>query len=473
MIIYSNRTSACNPFQRLKALAAADPLALLLELGALESAIADQCPPLLPPFAAALDKAASAWLSHTCPPCVSQLLSLPLPATLRMSRPEGFCDYAVTPEAYACAAAGFCRAHQPEEAVVVGIRSIGTTLSAVVAAVLRRQYCRVSRYTVRPTGHPYHREVSLPADAASPRGHGWHLVVDEGPGRSGSSFAAVANALHRAGVTAERIVLLPANSPDAGALCSEEGRQAWRTYNRIPASYTVPPFLRDAAEYPQGRRRKYIRHDGPIRFVARFAGVGPYGLAKLDLAQQLAAESFVPTPRCLHDGFLLSDWIDAPSDPPVTAGFLDHAARYLAFRAALPAPSAPGHSFDDLLELVEVNYTEAGLAPPSLAGARALIEGQPPSCVDGRLGGGKWLYNGHGYVKLDALDHYDDHFYPGPQDIAYDLAGLIEEFDLDTRAAAHLLHAFAQHYPGDHLGERVAFFQPVYRAVQMGYEAMQ
>lgn len=469
MIIYSNRTSACNPTQRLKSLAAADSLSLLLELGALESAVADQCPSLLSPFADALDRAASAWLAHTCPPCVNHLLSLPLPAALRLSRPEGFCDYAVTPEAYAGAAASFLRSHQPEEVAVIGIRTIGATLSAVVAAVLRAHRCRVTRYTVRPSGHPYHREVTLPPTVLP---HAWHLVADEGPGRSGSSFAAVGSALQRAGVPCNRIVLLPANNPDAAALCSEEGRHAWRTYNRIPATYRAPLFLRDAAEYPEGRRRKYIRHDGPIRSLARFAGVGPYGLAKLDLAQQLAAEGLTPAPHCLHDGFLLSDWIDAPSDPPVTTAFLDHAARYLAFRAALPAPSAPGHSFDELLEMVEVNYTEAGLLPPRLSGARALIEAQAPVCIDGRLSPAKWLSDGYGYVKLDAVDHHDDHFYPGPQDIAYDLAGLIEEFDLDARAAAHLVHAFYRHHPTGNLRERIEFFQPVYRAVQMGCEAM-
>ncbi len=42
---------------------------------------------------------------------------------------------------------------------VIGIRSIGTTLSAVVAAAVRRQGKNAGRITVRPHGHPYNREL--------------------------------------------------------------------------------------------------------------------------------------------------------------------------------------------------------------------------------------------------------------------------------------------------------------------------
>src|SRR5205814_2160863 len=34
----------------------------------------------------------------------------------------------------------------------------------------------------------------------------------------------------------------------------------------------------------------------------------------------------------------------------------------------------------------------------------------------------------HGYVKTDTLDHHDDHFFPGCQDIAWDIAAAMSEF---------------------------------------------
>ena len=76
---------------------------------------------------------------------------------------------------------------------MLGVRSIGTSLSAVVAAVLGERGCDVATWTVRPHGHPFDRRLALgPGLAArlSERSDAELLVVDEGPGMSGSTFAA-------------------------------------------------------------------------------------------------------------------------------------------------------------------------------------------------------------------------------------------------------------------------------------------
>ncbi len=44
---------------------------------------------------------------------------------------------------------------------VLGIRSIGVTLSAVACAALRLRGIECRRFTVRPTGHPYDRKLEL------------------------------------------------------------------------------------------------------------------------------------------------------------------------------------------------------------------------------------------------------------------------------------------------------------------------
>jgi hypothetical protein len=55
----------------------------------------------------------------------------------------------------------------PERAAVVGVRSIGTALSAIVAAVLNANGWQAHRFTLRPGGHPYTREVTIdPNDLA-------------------------------------------------------------------------------------------------------------------------------------------------------------------------------------------------------------------------------------------------------------------------------------------------------------------
>src|SRR5690349_6859784 len=73
---------------------------------------------------------------------------------LTIKTPEGFAFYSLFPEQYCVSAERWAaeRAFQPSKNVlVVGIRSIGTTLSAVVAATLNALGWKAERITVRPT----------------------------------------------------------------------------------------------------------------------------------------------------------------------------------------------------------------------------------------------------------------------------------------------------------------------------------
>jgi hypothetical protein len=54
--------------------------------------------------------------------------------------------------------------------------------------------------------------------------------------------------------------------------------------------------------------------------------------------------------------------------------------------------------------------------------------------LDGRMLPHEWLITEAGYKKTDALDHHDDHFFPGAQDIAWDLAGAAVEFRMSPDA---------------------------------------
>src|SRR5581483_1173657 len=86
-------------------------------------------------------------------------------------------------------------------------RSIGTSLSALVAATLKAAGWQTERFTVRPAGPPFARTVALPSAPVPNARHA--LIVDEGPGMSGSSLAAVAQALVESGFKPERISFLP------------------------------------------------------------------------------------------------------------------------------------------------------------------------------------------------------------------------------------------------------------------------
>jgi hypothetical protein len=143
--------------------------------------------------------------------------------------PEGFEFYALYPEQYCNSALQWSAdkaGSEPERSVaIVGIRSIGTTLSAVVGAILAGAGWRTGRITVRPSGPPFERTVELPAAFGATTQYA--LVVDEGPGLSGSSMAAVAQALVASGFKREQIAFLPGHANEPGPAASPEVRDWW------------------------------------------------------------------------------------------------------------------------------------------------------------------------------------------------------------------------------------------------------
>ena len=160
---------------------------------------------------------------------------------LTIKIPEGFAFYALYPEQYCCAAWNWAkdrRGNQQKRALVVGIRSIGTSLSAVVREVLRDQGWEADRLTVRPTGHPYSRKADLPINANG-IGAESALVVDEGPGLSGSSMSAVAEALAAIGI--RDIAFLPGHAGGPGSAASEAVRDWWA---RVPRYVVAQEQLR-------------------------------------------------------------------------------------------------------------------------------------------------------------------------------------------------------------------------------------
>lgn len=139
--------------------------------------------------------------------------------------PEGMAWYALYPDSYASTAKRWAAANRGRRASVIGLRSIGTSLSAVVAQQLRRSGQPVTgRMTLRPSGHPFRRRADMPEDL---RASDAFIIVDEGPGLSGSSMAAVAAALHAQGVRAENIIFFPGHGAGPGGEAGEEQRKWW------------------------------------------------------------------------------------------------------------------------------------------------------------------------------------------------------------------------------------------------------
>jgi hypothetical protein len=89
--------------------------------------------------------------------------------------------------------------------------------------------------------------------------------------------------------------------------------------------------------------------------------------------------------------------------------------------------------------------------------------------VDGRMQPHEWICSDRGvWLKVDGGSHGDDHFYPGATDIAWDLAGAIIEWRLDSPATEYFLSRYRR-ASGDDPGSRLPSFLLAYSAFRLGY----
>jgi hypothetical protein len=441
---------------------------------------------------------ADAGPDHAAP--LAALASTAPVEPVRCKTAEGYAYYALYPEAFMAAA----RELDAAPLMVIGLRSIGTSLAAAVAAVSRGAQV----VTVRPHGPPFARRLSL-SQALERRlasHQGPFAVVDEGPGLSGSSFACVADALARLGVAPERIVFFPGHAGEPGPAGRAGERERWRKVRRsVRQLDDIAPPQRLAgwfdnvtggadhvedlshggwrAELPLDKRppvwaageRRKLRLTGPDGvFLARFAGLGRAGEEKLERARALHAAGFGAEPLALRHGFLLERWLPGEPllEPPRDrAAMLGRLGDYLSFRLRQPAGEAFGADQAELGEMARVNAEllgGRGLADRVVGRLAALdlpADRLRPMQVDGRLHVWEWRQGPDGVLrKTDALDHCCAHDLIGCQDIGWDLAGAGVEFALSEPEA----RALERRVLGHEDPVRTDCFRGLYCAFQAG-----
>jgi hypothetical protein len=475
-------------------------LGAFLSAAALECALADADSPRVGDAAGITDRTARAFLAPAeagdLGDLARQLAPWRTSRVLRVSRPEGFAYYALWPRPFAAAA---CAALADRDVLVIGIRTIGTALAAVAAAALARDGRHVERCTVRPTGHPFDRRLApSPGERAAilrARDRGAAaLVVDEGPGLSGSSFLAVAEQLAELRFPRSRIHLLGTRAVDPARLVAPDAARRWSAFAAHVAEAPSPwhrsdeldlsggawrahlfPGVGAAASpdvdagppvWPAQERRKALSGPPGDQILRKFAGLPPYGDAVHARAQLLAGTGFCPPlgGSLDGDGFLPHRFIVGQplARRQLGPALALHIGRYIAQRAALlPAPeltAAQRAAFEHMI------VTNVGLelgrpfglpAPPQFA--RMVVP-------DAHLAPHEWVRDPTGRVwKTDAVDHGDDHFFPGPTDVAWDLAGAIVEWDLSPGARTRVIAAY-QAASGDDPRPRLAPFLIGYAA---------
>jgi hypothetical protein len=419
----------------------------------------------------------------------SQLISqIHPPDQISISPPEGFTYYALHPLDFARIVARI--PDEPKTCALIGIRSIGTTLSAMCAAALKSAGREVSRITVRPTGHPYSRQTEFTTQQIR-----WideqlatvaqFLIVDEGPGRSGSTFLSVAEALIRAGVPNQRITILGSRQPDPESLCANNAAARWNVFRFIPTAPSANARFEGYTYVGGGDWRKFVFSDVAywpgswtqmerLKFLSpdekcfiKFEGMGAHGCEVRDHAFVLADAGFSPQATGAGGGFLeyerLKGRVQHVQD--ISSSLLERIAQYCAFRVSnFPAPNSASA---ELAQMLEFNLRqEFGVEFPVPEGAFAT---STPVFADGRMQPYEWIAKNNGtLLKTDAISHGDDHFFPGPCDIAWDLAGTAVEWRLDRHARDYLLMQFRLLAVMD-VGSQLPLYMLAYSVFRMGF----
>jgi hypothetical protein len=384
-----------------------------------------------------------------------------LPQQMRISHPEGFAYYALHPGDFADAVTKW---ETRGTVGVVGIRSVGTTLSAVGRAALRAKALTASRITVRPVGHPYDRKTEL--DEAGKlwvqeqhRKRAQFLVVDEGPGLSGSSFLSVAECLMREGVPAEQITLMGTRDVHPGQLCAPDAGSRWRklSWERVSSRISerfknstslcggawLKFFLGDrteqAANWPEMEAVKYWSEDRTRIF--KFEGLGEIGTHLRERSRTINEAGFGAPVQEAELGMSCYEFVAgrALAHSDLSTRVLDRIAEYCAFRAhAFRSDRAADGQLEEMLKFNFLQETgrQCPIAPETL-------RTDSPVIADSRMAPHEWIGTANGrLMKVDGSMHGEDHFLPGPTDIAWDLAGAVIEWDMDQDAERYLLKSF-------------------------------
>jgi hypothetical protein len=437
------------------------------------------------------DALACAFLTgqqHSFPSILQRAEHIRMAAQYQVAVPEGFAYYALHPRKVAMLLDELALR---DPVAVIGIRSIGVTLSAVAYASLCLRGVPCRRISVRPTGHPYDRKLEITPELREWIEHSREatfLVVDEGPGISGSSFLAVAEALVQCGVAGEQIHLAGSRAVDPATLRAANASQRWPLYHFHIMHNPPLPSAGAGESLSGGLWRRYFQCEEntmpaswaplePAKFLSgdehsifKFEGFGHYGEAVGTRAKLLASFGFSPRYLGNQCGFGRYEWVPgrmlclSDRSPELEVRMAD----YLALRSTAFASDLP--QSPELEKMLRWNWqVEFG---EELSNAESQLNAERVIVCDGRMMPHEWLRPDRGEIlKLDAGIHGDNHFFPGPCDVAWDVAGTIVEWEMQGEVRDRFVREYEAR-SGDSITQRLAPYLLAYTVFSLGWSKM-
>ncbi|MBN1600501.1 MAG: hypothetical protein JW915_02780 [Chitinispirillaceae bacterium] len=441
----------------------------------------------------------------------SALKKMCLPEIVPFGVSEGFAFYGLFPETYLETTKKFAQQFCKRPLTIIGLRTIGTTLSAIVSAALTILGYDNTSFTVRPRGEPFDRKIRVSKELesfVSNRVNGGFIITDEGPGLSGSSFGGTAQFLSELGVQDKNIFFFPGWEPDSSMMNSPGARDHWERHPKMSTSFESvwidsgklhrwlntdllidlsagmwrERLLMNSSEippvHPHHERRKYLVVKNVLRndpsTLIKFSGLGRYGEMTFRRAEILQVSGMSLPVKNYENGFIEYEFVEGKHRwiKEITTSFLYSAAKYAAFLKNT-FPGGDVVSPDTMREMVMVNIKES-IGDAFLDKLSVYHQYTDDlylkyiTAIDGRMQLHKWLQFDNHIIKIDNTDHYHDQFFPGCQDIAWDIAGGIIEWDLNYDQEKYFTNAYIKESGDISVRKRVCPNKIAYCAFRVG-----
>jgi hypothetical protein len=177
-------------------------------------------------------------------------------------------------------------------------------------------------------------------------------------------------------------------------------------------------------------------------------------------------------------GFVAMEWAEGtPASLNLLSPImLDAIGEYIAFVAGSPMPKDEAReALERLTEMLYVNVHES-LGEKAAKRTRRYQDAAtypPYTYGDGHMQPHEWTHDKDNRLfKVDSVGHDCDHTLIGKQSVAWDIAGVIVEWRLDTDAITQLLKAF--HTAGGSFidSETLNFYRAAYLAFRLGQSSL-